>query len=129
VVRGQGSEVLVIREGCTRRVFLIGQYAIKVATWSYGLEFFLKGLLHNLREKRSDRLASDPRRCPVLFGCALFIVMPRCEPRAEPLTDAELWPFFAPDSCGCYLSAVLEDKPENFGYLDGRLVMLDYAGW
>jgi hypothetical protein len=113
-----------IKCGVTRRVLLAGNYAFKVPNWATWKQF-LYGLLSNMQERAFSRLGW-PILCPVLFSDPLgfLVIMPRCDP--------------APDACLAKCLAELEtpydwegvptdDKSENFGYLAGQLVVIDYG--
>lgn len=110
--------------GCTRTVLLFGAWAIKVpATVEWRL--FLLGLLANMQETLWSK-TGWPELCPVLWSVpGGFLVVMR---RARVLTDEE---FMSLDlktwiNCGDY-TVPAEIKSNSFGYLDGRLVAIDYG--
>jgi hypothetical protein len=108
-------------------VYLIGRWAIKrpvFVEW----RLFLLGLLANMQEARFSRM-QWPELCPVLFACpgGFFIVMRR----AQGLSRSEFEAF----SEMKYLSFVdkpdyrvpVENKLDSFGWLDRRIVAVDYG--
>ena len=121
------------RRGISRTVFLIGKYAIKIPSLrAYGegvkgrVWSFARGIVANHSE--ITWFNYDARNlCPILwhgfFG--LVIVMPRCEPY---LVDTETEErMFTGDFCPVDFDIMITDnKPENYGVLNGRVVMLDY---
>lgn len=110
--------------GTTRVVFLIGRFAVKVPAVSEW-RLFLLGLLANMQEVQWSA-AGFPELCPVMWSIpgGVCLVMQR----ARTLTEAE---FNALDikswlDRGDYVVPA-ELKPDSFGYLDGRLVAVDYG--
>lgn len=114
--------------GCTRRVLLIGPWAIKVpATTEWRL--FLLGLLANMQEALFWQ-TRWPELCPVLWSIpGGWLVIMR---RARVMTTAEFAEFDAESFTQCggedgqYVVPV-ELKHDSFGYLDGRIVAVDYG--
>lgn len=110
--------------GATRAVLLTGKLAWKVprmSTW----RTLLNGLLANMQEREFSR-TGWPELCPVLFSLpgGWLVVMARC----RPLDDAE-WCYFEyelftehPD-----YTIPVEPKQDSFGWLDGRVVAVDYG--
>jgi len=119
--------VISIKYGSTRSTVLIGQYALKFpSTVEYRL--FLLGLLGNLQEKRFS--GSDPRLCPVIFSMPLGLM--NIMPRAQMLSRDEFFALdykaFVDSSNGHYLlSDMAERKMDTFGWLNGRIVVVDYG--
>lgn len=119
-----------IRHGVTRRVFLMGGYALKVPQTRNGFTCFLMGLLANMKERELTRL-NDQRLVPVLWGMrgGLLIVMPRC----RPISDFEygqfnLDGFMSIGHPGAkYQMADIDAKQINFGWLWGKVRLLDYG--
>lgn len=114
--------------GVTRFVVLTPRYAIKVPRfWHYGhfrWEMFLHGLLGNMQEREFAR-AGWPELCPVLWSLpgGWLLVMPRCEPLDAELTPEQYEAFtHRPD-----YHVPAEHKADSFGYLNGRLVAIDYG--
>lgn len=112
--------------GCTRQVILLHKYAVKIPSF-HSWENFLNGLLGNMQETMLSKFWSRNGviyHCPVIFsapGGFLNIML-----RARILTDDEFKNFDFETICG-----KLEYKPENksnsFGYLEGRIVCIDYG--
>lgn len=109
--------VRLITEGRNRFVLLIGGYAIKFPSLRCWRDF-LFGILNNLNEREAH--ASHPAYCPVLWSApgAVLIVMPRVE-----IMDDEAF-------AGAQVPAAagVEHKASSWGWLNGRLVAVDY-GW
>lgn len=111
-----------IRKGATRLVIISKRRAYKLPllhSWKH----FLTGLLANMQERLFSQ-AGWPELCPVLFSLpgGWLVVMPRvdvCRPHDvldfETLCDR-----------GDYVLPV-EHKNDSFGWLDGRLVAIDYG--
>jgi hypothetical protein len=129
--------------GITRTVYLVGDIAIKVANGRYTWQHWLKGLIANLKE-RERHTYNLPQLCPVLWSDPWGVVV--VQRRAATLTDeqhARLFGAEAPEPGGGWYYMEFfdtpefkekfgnwiptENKPDSFGYLDGRLVAVDYA--
>lgn len=116
--------MIEFKSGATRWVFLVGRLAIKVprpTQW----RLFLCGLLSNMQERQFSR-TGWPELCPVLASLpgGWLVVMPRC----RPLTDLQFENFdtreFISRSDG---QIPVEEKQCSFGWLDGRIVAVDYG--
>jgi len=117
-----------IKKGTTRIVFLIGKYAIKFPRIhhkypGHRYKMFLRGLLANIDENfwwkstyKRDKL------CPVKFKSPLgfFLVMDRAIPLKESEYNKEQ---FEKD----FFGLPLDNKIVNFGKIDNRIVLIDYA--
>lgn len=117
----------VVRNGITRTVILTRHHAIKFPTLRYGWDKFLRGLLSNMSEARFSCLSEQFRLCPVIWSArgGFMNVMPRC----EPLGDAQ-WERIAIDPAREpweWNGFQCDFKYDNFGVLDGRIVLLDYG--
>ncbi len=113
----------MIAFGTTRLVLLTRCYAIKLprpTSW----RLFLHGLLANMQERQFSR-TGWPELCPVTLSIpgGWLIVMPRCEPYERRMADAEYVLFTEKAD---YVVPV-ENKPDSFGLLHGRLVAVDYG--
>ena len=110
--------------GATRWVLLVGRYALKfplVQTW----RTFLNGLLANMQEREFAR-TGWPELCPVLFSLpgGWLVVMPRC----APLTCYEYNDLDTREFIERRDGVVpVEEKPDSFGWLNGRIVAVDYG--
>ncbi len=121
----------LIRRGATRWVILISRWAIKIPSL-HSYRHFLQGILGNEQETYWSRTFKyTGKLCPVLFTCPgrFFIVMPR----VKVLTDAELpldvdidiFLRIYPDKSEFIFP--VEKKTDSFGWLNGRLVIIDYG--
>lgn len=123
-----------ITHGIMRTVYLTRRYAIKIPSPRFGWRMFIRGLSANLGEREywrrwegdtsfvvEDRTYSG-MLCPVLWSSwgGWVIVMPR----VEILTEEE----YREDVGGPVLTAFHDSKADNFGWLDGRVVCVDYGG-
>jgi hypothetical protein len=110
--------------GTTRIVVLFRAHAFKFPRFT-AWRLFLHGLLANMQEARFSR-AGYPELCPVSWSIwGGFLVVMR---RAQPLTrsefdslDLEKWV-----DRGDYIIPA-EPKMDSFGYLEGKLVAVDYG--
>lgn len=111
--------------GCTRLVLLLGPWAIKVPNFLYGWRAFLNGLMGNMQEVTLSG-CGWPELCPVLWRVlGGFLIVMR---RARILTDGEFVAFDAAAFCECGDYVVpAEPKSDSFGWLDGRIVAVDYG--
>lgn len=113
-----------IAYGCTRTVWLIGQYAFKFPAMSEW-RLFLLGLLANMQERVFSR-AGWPELCPVLWSLpGGWLVVMR---RARLMTDEEFEAFDAESWAerGDYTVPV-EYKSDSFGWVNGSIVAVDYG--
>lgn len=116
----------VDRTGVTRLVFLTRHWAFKVPNFINGWRLFLQGLLANMQEREFSR-AYFEKLCPVVWSIpgGWLVVMPRC----RVMTDAEFQAFDAKSFVdGPDYVVPAEAKSDSFGYLDGRIVAIDYGG-
>lgn len=109
----------LVTEGCNRFVVLTRRRAIKFPSLRSWRDF-LFGLLNNLHERKIS--GDHPAHCPVQWAdpLGLIVIMPRCKS-------------IGPDEFESMASALpegtmAERKCSSWGWLDGRLVALDY-GW
>lgn len=122
------AQICVNTRGVTRFVILTRHHAIKIPRfWHYGhfrWNMFLYGLLGNLQEREFSKVGW-PELCPVLFAVpgGWLLIMPRCEPVSQKLTDAEFEEFAHQDNHWI----PVENKADSFGILNGRLVAIDYG--
>jgi hypothetical protein len=124
--------MVINRNGITRIVILIGRWAIKVPCVRYSGQrwrCFLRGLLANMQE-RDVAATGWPELCPVLFAVpgGLLIVMRRASAMSNTEWDAFRYDNFITLDGGRTLLPV-ENKPDSFGWLDGRVVAVDYGGF
>lgn len=116
-----------IKHGCTRTVFLIGNYAIKIPS-TYSWIHFLQGLIHNLNELKywkwslSGNFIDSRFLCPIIFYIpgGWLLVMKRCQSVSEKSNLDTLYKELS--SWG-----ISDLKPNNCGLLNNSAVCLDYA--
>ena len=114
-----------IYHGATRMVFLIGGYAFKLPSFKEW-RLFLHGLLANMQEVVFSK-TGWPELCPVLFHLplGLLVVMPRCQPlTGEEFNKFDYDKFTIHDD---YVLTYIENKPDSFGILNGKIVAVDYG--
>jgi len=115
-----------MKKGVSRIVFKIGKFAIKIPNHSFNHEHFLLGCWANCSERNwykcTNKIAEyKDKMAPSLF-CSWFGLIQIqywCNPIDRDLTDEEL-KYFDNIRNG-------EQKSENFGYYNNRMVCLDYA--
>ena len=113
-----------IAYGCTRTVFLIGRWAFKFPS-IFEWQLFLLGLLANMQE-RTFSCTGWPELCPVIWSIpGGWLVIMR---RAREMTCEEWGDFDAEKWCNHddYIIPA-EPKEDSFGWLDGRIVAVDYG--
>lgn len=120
-----------IKNGCTRMVFLIGEYAIKIPQIKYGWILFLKGLLCNKQESQLGKMG-DKRMAPVLWASwgGWILVMPRCKELSSgdfgKIRRLDYHPITEIPYRGNFKIPV-EFKKDSFGWLSGNIVAIDYG--
>ena len=112
-----------LKRGASRTVLLARGYAIKVPN-TRGWRLFLSGLLGNMQERAFSRTGWK-ELCPVLWSdpWGFVVVMPECEPLAKNLDDKS-YQNFVTRAVG---RVPVEHKRSSFGYLNGKLVAVDYG--
>lgn len=118
-----------IASGATRIVFIFNRWVLKIPNPTKGWIPFFSGFLANYHEGcvwfgSYNRVADEKTMlCPVLkFDLSGFWLVMR---RAETIDPAEIDDydtFYQP-----YEKITRDLKLENFGRLDGRIVLVDYA--
>lgn len=110
--------------GVTRRVILVGEYAIKIPTFTSWF-MFLQGLGANLTERRLWRAWKHEMLCPVLFSdpIGLFVVMPRADEVLTVKTAFVLRFFERASSQGL----PVDPNPHNIGVFQSRFKLIDYG--
>ena len=109
-----------VKSGMTRNVLLIWKYAIKIPTFR-SWKLFLRGLLANMQENEFSGVW--PELCPVVFSVpgGVCSVMIRAEPISEKQFDLEF------EKIPEHIVIIAESKSQNYGYLNGKLVAIDYG--
>lgn len=116
--------------GVTRFVILTKRYAIKLPRfWWHGgfrWQMFMFGLLGNMQE-RDFATTGWPELCPIRWSLpgGWLVVMRRAAPLEIDLTDDEYRAFVDHED----YHVPVEHKADSFGWLDGRLVAVDYGGF
>ena len=111
------------KQGTTRTVFLTQNYAIKIPSMK-SWRFFLHGLLSNMQEKEWSGV--DERLCPTYFSIpgGFLNIMPRVvEITYEDWIDLDTEKYLKDQ----YMILPVDNKYCSFGYLDGKLVAVDYG--
>lgn len=114
--------------GCTRTVLSIGNYSFKFPS-IIEYRLFLLGLLANMQESLFSKYeAIQDKLCPVVFSIpgGFLVVMKR----ATVLTDEEFLELY--DDLDKFIEnddlwIPMEKKSDSFGWLDGKLVSIDYG--
>lgn len=117
-----------IKKGSTRTVLLIGKYAIKIPRFwhnnkGHKWKMFLRGILANIDEyfwwKHSH---NKEKLCPIVckFPLGLVLVMLR----ADELLECDYNRLKLQKE---FIGLPLDNKRLNFGWLDGKIVLIDYA--
>lgn len=130
----------MITRGVTRKVFVFKRFVIKIPNYHYSWYHFIQGLMGNIDEanlwKWSSIHNTSHLLCPVLWSSwgGWIIIMKRADvERHEQEVRDE------PD-CEDYLESNRlrykkwidagyggDDKCDNYGYIENRLVKIDYA--
>lgn len=126
----------IIRTGCTRIVILVFGYAVKIPNFLNGWRLLLKGLLANMQEydfSKGDW--HNGKLCPVIFYIpgGLVTIMPQAQEisREEFLKIPADWKYVTglkSNETDTYEGTIpMEWKQDGFGWLNGRLVVIDYG--
>lgn len=120
----------ICRNGITRAVLLIGPYAIKFPRWRYGWFKYLCGLRSNMIEWQFRDMADEYHLAPTIWHIpgGFMNVQRRC----EPLSYEEWLAICCDNYCHpmdheWYGMQSIDFKHDNFGTIDGRVVLLDYG--
>ena len=117
-----------IKRGTTRITILTKKYAFKIPILNRTLKDFIKGWLGNIDERNIWRQTKDKRLCPVyvsFFG--LINVMPVVSKNEDIEFNSHIidYIYYHFDGLPIYIDICSGWK--NFGYLNGILVITDYA--
>lgn len=114
-----------ILKGTTRMTILTKKYAFKIPIINRSLKHFIKGWLGNIDESNLWKTNKVDKLCPVLFSFfGLVNIMPKVEKSNIIEFDKQyILNYFSDlnihiDVCSGW---------KNFGYLNNKLVILDYA--
>lgn len=111
---GSAGNIIAFVSGYSRAVILASGYAIKLPRITGGWRAFVSGILSNMLEAERWRASQDPALCPVLWSWAGLVLI---QPRVRITQDVP-----AVNVAG------YDHKPGSYGWLDGRLVAVDYHG-
>jgi len=134
---------LIIKKGSSRLVLVLAHVVIKVPNPLYSWRHFITGLLANMTERdvycwntgNYDQGAGC-LLCPVLWGSwgGWVLIMQRADIATHILECAEQdyddeYESKRGDRYKPWIDAGFggDDKPDNYGYLNGRLVKTDYG--
>lgn len=114
--------------GVSRYVLLVGRWAVKIPRVNYGWRLFLQGLLCNMQERAFSFMGS-PRLCPVVFAApGGWLVVMR---RVRVMTEVEFMEFDIQEWWDEVVESgfwpPVEKKSDSFGWLDGKVVAIDYG--
>ncbi len=107
-------------QGCHRFVIIFDKIVIKFPNPFYYFKWFIKGFKGNVQEARLSK--TNKALCPVLFlfPFGLFLVMRRAEELSYE-DNINLSNFMKANNI-----TTAEDKTDSFGWLDSKLVCIDY---
>lgn len=113
----------IARSGISRTVIVFRDFVIKVPKLKYGWYYFLLGLTSNIEEYKTWKIKQHDLLCPVRYMSwgGWFLVMERatvCEDNEK----LDYQPFINAGLGG-------DNKPDNYGYYNGRLVKIDYPNF
>lgn len=115
-----------IVKGSTRWVFVANKFVYKIPSL-YSFKHFLLGLLANMQEVEFSKCKDFKETlCPVKFYLPLgFLVV---MPKVRILEPNEVSKDFLKDFClNANLGELVELKHNSFGYLENKLVAVDYG--
>ncbi|MEK6828853.1 MAG: hypothetical protein AABY15_01915 [Nanoarchaeota archaeon] len=117
-----------VRRGTTRTVILTKKYAIKIARFWHSMKghrwkMFLRGILANIDEKFWWKCEYKREKlCPVVWKSPLGVIL--VMKKATPLKESE----YDKDAFACtFENLSLDNKIENFGKIENKVVLVDYA--
>lgn len=112
-----------MKQGETRIVFLIGNYAIKIPNIFKGKKMFLYGWISNDQEVQYS--GTNKYLLPVIFSLFghFIVVFPRTRIKQDFVNVYELEKIRK--SIGKYPK--IEDNPHNFGIWKNKLFVIDYG--
>jgi len=115
-----------ISKGSSRCVILVGKLAFKFP-YTYSWKTFLNGLLANMQEVEFSQIKDwEEKLCPIKWYIPLgFLVI---MPRVKVLEPHEMTREQLEDFCQIGdFKIPAEIKESSFGWLEGRLVAIDYG--
>lgn len=138
---------IINRTGVTRVVFVFKNFVVKVPNFTYSFENFLRGMLSNIHERNSWRYNKTyPDKleliCPIIWASwgGWVLVMKRADVEKwlhevrlmPPIENPEDWYCQKVNNDKLYKKWIDagfggDDKADNYGYFENRLVKIDYA--
>lgn len=112
-----------MKKGCTRIVFRLGKYVIKIPNFLVEHRHGLQGMYANWSERQTTKRYGSYYRdkiSPTIYSSwfGLFSIQRQVEELTRHLTEDEVE----------YFKDLTSDiKMQNFGYLEGKLVCIDYV--
>jgi hypothetical protein len=122
--------MIKLKKGANRWVVLVSNIAIKFPA-CYSYRSFLEGLLSNFFElrryqrKRGYGEYPPSKLCPIIFHFPLGVII--VMKRAKVLTESEFQHFNYQEFCETGMSCFIENKPDSFGILNEKIVVVDYG--
>lgn len=127
--------IKINNQGCTRIVFVFKTTVWKIPRFTYSWEHFLKGFIANISEAKTWKYNSGKWEsgnshllCPIKFASwgGWLIIMKKADVEKhlnEVYKDERLFNYSS------YINAGFggDDKPENYGYYENKLVKVDYG--
>lgn len=127
----------ICKNGVTRTVFIFNGFVVKFPTFKHGYKMFLSALLYNIAEGVAWNHAtlidngSDKLLCPVIWysrtGLVLIMKKADVDKHCEEIGDRQLNKDYAYYNKWHDVHHGGDDKPENYGYYEDRLVKVDYG--
>jgi len=125
--------MLQVYSGSTRITICIWRWAFKVPNFRWGWKIFLQGLMANMEEREWQHYGAETamaKLCVTLWGVPGGFL--NCFPRAQPLTPVEFADHYQESWCyhvlgGERYDLPVEPKPDSFGWVNGRILAIDYG--
>jgi hypothetical protein len=121
---------MMIKTGITRIVFVLETRVVKIPNFFYSWQSFLRGILANISEGQTWRWNSGKYErgkshllCPVILTSwgGWILIMRKAETAIFYEDGREF------DFSKHIAEFPGDDKPSNYGFLEGRLVKIDYG--
>lgn len=108
------------RKGVTRLVFIFKDFVVKIPNFTCQWNHFLSGLIGNMEEFKTWKYNKSELLCPILWASwgGWILIMKRVEVCTYE-DEIDYTPWVTAGFGG-------DDKPDNYGYLDNKLVKIDY---
>jgi len=117
--------------GCHRLVFIFKRIVIKFPNFYYTimykphlyyLSWFLKGIKGNIQESKLSKMKYK-HYCPIIISCpiGLFIIMKKADQLKNSDSEIDLKKFMQEKNI-----ITAENKMDSFGWLNNKLVCIDY---